>query len=138
MRRDAANGITVAIYRALTTVPAHALLSVIMGYYVGRAKFAPDAAAQRQLLWRALLLPIFAHGLYDSLLLSTEQIVTPARWVFAISTWALVAMLWVVGVHMIRYAQPQSPFKRPNPLLQPVAALTGTDMSCPQCGAPLK
>ena len=57
-----------AVLRALTAVPNHACLGAIMGYFVGRAKFAPTG--RRGLFARALLLPVALHTLYDFPLLT--------------------------------------------------------------------
>lgn len=59
----------IAILRALTAVPGHALLGAIMGFYVARAHFEPHHAGK--MLASALLVPILLHGLYDWGLLAT-------------------------------------------------------------------
>ena len=61
-------GIGTGIMRAFTAVPAHALFSGIMGYYIGLAKFRKKD--QKKLLKKGLLFGVFFHGLYDFLLLS--------------------------------------------------------------------
>jgi RsiW-degrading membrane proteinase PrsW (M82 family) len=53
----------VAIVRAFTSVPCHAFLGAIMGYFVARAKFGKGG--RRWNLGLALALPILLHGLYD-------------------------------------------------------------------------
>ncbi|MEW5725188.1 MAG: PrsW family glutamic-type intramembrane protease, partial [Thermodesulfobacteriota bacterium] len=45
-------GLGVAVMRAVTAVPSHALMGAIMGYYVGRARFAP--LGRRALTFKAL------------------------------------------------------------------------------------
>ena len=52
-----------AVMRGLTAVPNHACLGAIMGYFVGRAKFA--VTGRGALLARALLVPALFHALYD-------------------------------------------------------------------------
>ncbi|AOM82785.1 glutamic-type intramembrane protease PrsW [Salisediminibacterium beveridgei] len=56
------NGLETAIYRALFPVTVHALVGVLMGYYVGAAKFNFRFKAIYLLL--ALLIPAFFHGMY--------------------------------------------------------------------------
>lgn len=56
-------GLSVAILRALTSVPAHAMMGAVMGYYVGLCWVKPRQS--RILLVSALLFPIMLHGLYD-------------------------------------------------------------------------
>ncbi len=57
-----------ALIRAVTAVPLHATASGLMGYYVGRARFArsqeEEMALRRRGLWTAVLI----HGGYDFLL----------------------------------------------------------------------
>jgi len=55
-------GVTTAVLRAFTAVPAHATFGIIMGYYMGKAKFA-DNRMKYNLL--GLLLAIVFHGTYD-------------------------------------------------------------------------
>lgn len=63
-------GTSVGFLRAFTAVPAHALFSGIMGYYVGRAKFAKTKAKEQSLFRRALIIGVLFHGLYDFFLMS--------------------------------------------------------------------
>ena len=64
-------GMGVALLRALTAVPGHAFTGAVMGYYVGRARFAP--AGEPRQLWLALLVPMLLHGLYDFPLLVLKR-----------------------------------------------------------------
>ncbi len=63
-------GWPVAVSRALTSVPAHALFGAVMGLQVARAKFEPGRS--RSHLKQALLWPVLLHGLYDAPLLSAR------------------------------------------------------------------
>lgn len=63
-------GVTVALSRAYTAVPAHAMFGVLMGYYLGLAKFSEKPLLVSKYLKYALLVPIFFHGLYDFILMS--------------------------------------------------------------------
>ena len=65
-------GVAVAVARGLTAVPIHAALGVIMGEYFGRARFA-EGAERRRLLWRAWLVPMALHGLYDLPLMTMHR-----------------------------------------------------------------
>jgi RsiW-degrading membrane proteinase PrsW (M82 family) len=62
-------GMSTAIIRAVTAVPAHALFAVAMGYYLGIAKFAKPEYRQKY-LWLGFIIPILLHGIYDFILLS--------------------------------------------------------------------
>jgi RsiW-degrading membrane proteinase PrsW (M82 family) len=57
-----------ALTRAVTAIPLHATASGLMGYYVGRAKFAPSPRMEIALIKRGLRVAIFVHGTYDFLL----------------------------------------------------------------------
>jgi RsiW-degrading membrane proteinase PrsW (M82 family) len=61
-------GIGVAVMRALTAVPSHATEGAIMGYFVGRAKFAP--AGRAGLILTGFISAVVLHGFYDFPLLS--------------------------------------------------------------------
>lgn len=60
-------GFHTAIVRSFTAVPAHALFSVAMGYYLGIAKFAKPKYRQRY-KWLGFLTPVILHGIYDFIL----------------------------------------------------------------------
>jgi len=64
-------GIQLALLRAFTAVPMHALASGMMGYYVGRAKFAADPDRERSLFRKGLWSAIVIHGLYDFILFAS-------------------------------------------------------------------
>jgi RsiW-degrading membrane proteinase PrsW (M82 family) len=53
------------IPRAVLAVPAHAFFAVIMGYYLGLAKFCADRKLEQANIYMGLSLAILAHGLYD-------------------------------------------------------------------------
>lgn len=56
-------GIGTAITRMFLSVPAHGCFGVIMGYYVGLAKFNLDR--KRSLISRGFLLAVLFHGAFD-------------------------------------------------------------------------
>lgn len=55
-------GYEVAVLRAFTAVPAHATFAILMGYYMGKAKFSNNRV---QLNLIGLVLAITFHGAYD-------------------------------------------------------------------------
>jgi len=65
-------GLSTAILRAFTAVPAHATFAVAMGYYVGLAKFNPEKSKMYQII--GVSLAVIFHGFYDFFLMSQEQI----------------------------------------------------------------
>jgi RsiW-degrading membrane proteinase PrsW (M82 family) len=75
-------GIGVAILRAFTAVPMHAVASGMMGFYIGQAKFASDKHKERSFLYKGLWIAILIHGFYDFFLFVTP--VLGNIWGFAI------------------------------------------------------
>lgn len=65
-------GLGVAVIRALTAVPNHAVFGAIMGYYLVLHHFRPDRRALY--LAQALAVPIVLHGLYDLPLMVADRL----------------------------------------------------------------
>jgi len=55
-------GLSVALLRAITAIPAHATFGIIMGYFMGIAKFSNNKVKWNLI---GLLLAIVFHGTYD-------------------------------------------------------------------------
>ena len=55
-------GVKVGFLRAFTAVPAHATFGVLMGYFMGQAKFSENRV-QKNII--GLLIATFFHGAYD-------------------------------------------------------------------------
>lgn len=89
-------GISVGYLRAFTAVPAHAMFSGIMGFYLGQAKFAKPAQRQK-LFRRGLLAGVFFHGLYDFLLMSGVPILI-------LLAFPLLAYMWFILHRAIKKA----------------------------------
>lgn len=94
------------IYRALLPVSGHAMFGVIMGYHLGRAKFDPERR-KRHLLY-SLLLPIFWHGLFDYILLTTKT-----YWIWFMVP--LMSYLWVRSLWKVHRANATSPLRVVQP-----------------------
>jgi protease PrsW len=115
-------GIGTGILRALMAVPAHALFGVLMGYFIGRAKFAPSF--QRPLLIAlGLFTATAAHAIYDFCLLSRNVYLL-------LSVFPFLLLLWGVVILMARKAAHDSPFKF-NP--QKENTPPGQGYHCPAC-----
>jgi RsiW-degrading membrane proteinase PrsW (M82 family) len=56
-------GFTTGIMRLFTAVPAHAAFGILMGYFLGKAKFTHRKNVYLSLI--ALLIPTLFHGSYD-------------------------------------------------------------------------
>lgn len=79
-------GMHVGIERAFFSVPGHAAYAVIMGYYMGRAKF-DTAGRSRILLATGLVLAIVTHGLFDLGLMMRSDVglfITAIAFLFAV------------------------------------------------------
>jgi RsiW-degrading membrane proteinase PrsW (M82 family) len=57
------DGFIVALTRMFTAVPAHFSFGVIMGYYVGLAKFLPER--RFEMMFKGVLFATLWHGAYD-------------------------------------------------------------------------
>lgn len=62
---------SVAITRAILSVPAHMLFGVSMGYYLSFSKFAKTKKIRNKYLILSLVIPILLHGAYDYILMSS-------------------------------------------------------------------
>ncbi|MEZ4774271.1 MAG: PrsW family glutamic-type intramembrane protease [Bacteroidia bacterium] len=58
-------GLETGLLRMFTAVPAHAVFGVIMGYFVGRAKFLGETGNPYTERMKGLLGAVLLHGLYD-------------------------------------------------------------------------
>jgi len=84
-------GVQIGILRAVLAVPAHALFSGIMGYYIGRAKFEKTPWDARNALWKGFGLAVLYHGLYDFFLLSESWL------------WICIVPLMVFMIVQLKY-----------------------------------
>lgn len=91
-------GVSTGILRAFTAVPAHALFSGIMGYYIGVAKFTKGKENRKKLFRKGLILGVFFHGLYDFLLMSGIPLLI-------LSVLPLLIYMWFVLNRAIKQAQ---------------------------------
>lgn len=95
-------GVTTGVLRMFTAIPAHATFAVLMGYFLGKAKFAH----QKVILYSitALLVASFFHGVYDYFWFVSF---VPGIWIGALIS-LLVAFLF--SRQAIRIHQQASPF----------------------------
>jgi len=78
-------GLHVGFLRAITAVPFHAIMGIIMGFYLGQAKF--DRYFKSENIIKAFLLPFVFHGVYDFCLMS-ENVIFLLLWIpFLIYLW---------------------------------------------------
>lgn len=96
-------GLSVALLRMFTAVPAHASFGVIMGYYVGLAWQHKDQSFQY--LTRGLLVAILLHGVYDFFLIQQNF---PA---FALFSFIGLFISVRLALKAIKTHQQNSPFR---------------------------
>lgn len=91
-------GVTVAVVRALTAVPAHFCFAVIMGYFFAFAKFRRRKRCRY--MFMAWFAPVVFHGLYDFILmyagLLDESDPTMASWL-AGAFFIFFLILWKIA-----------------------------------------
>ncbi|GIN38207.1 MULTISPECIES: glutamic-type intramembrane protease PrsW [Heyndrickxia] len=90
-----ADGVGTAFGRALLPVSSHALFGVIMGYYLGKAKFSLDRKMKQALIY-SFTIPLLLHGFYDYILLSKT------KWIYYIIPFML--FLWWLGLKKVKQA----------------------------------
>ena len=100
-------GITIAIVRMFTAVPAHATFAAMMGYYLGKAKFEHKKGF---MAIYGLLAATFFHGAYDYFWFISF---VPGIWIGAIAS--LAVGVWL-SRKAIRIHQDASPFQIQAPL----------------------
>jgi RsiW-degrading membrane proteinase PrsW (M82 family) len=96
------SGMQTAIMRSLTAVPAHALFGVTMGYYLGIARMYDEL--RKPYLWKALLIPILLHGIYDFILM------VEIGWLLTLFV-PYVAVLYILGMKKMKVLSNASIYK---------------------------
>lgn len=82
-------GFGIGILRAVISVPAHALFSGIMGFYIGKAKFAKTSGQTTKLILIGFAYGVFYHGLFDFLLFTQTALM-----------FLVIPLLVVMGLHL--------------------------------------
>ncbi|MDC3415399.1 glutamic-type intramembrane protease PrsW [Aquibacillus salsiterrae] len=92
-----ANGIEFAFARALFPVSSHALFGVIMGYYMGKAKFERRTKKMMITIFIALIIPAILHGAYDFILATITS-----NWLYILIPFMIG--LWINGLRKVKLA----------------------------------
>ena len=98
-------GINVALLRMFLSVPAHAAFAVIMGYFVGMAKFESNPGQKFMFLNTGLGAAVLAHGLYDFFIMQENY---PFLAFFTLGTFVIAV---VISFRMIKTHVENSPHK---------------------------
>ena len=94
-------GVHIALWRALLPVSSHGLFGVIMGYYIGYAKFTHK---KKRWLMIALLSAATLHGIYDHLM-SIHSL-----WTYLVIPFMII--LWWIALRKIKQLN-----QKPDPWL---------------------
>lgn len=117
-------GFGVGVMRAFLAVPAHAFDGVVMGYFLGEAKFAGTVRRSHFLSAVGLGLAVLAHGVYDFIVftIARRPLMIVNLVVFAVLTWVLFfeatrhqAAKSPRGHPALADSQPEPPAARPDP-----------------------
>jgi len=95
-------GTSTGILRAFTAVPGHAIFGIVMGYYLGIAKFHKEIRSINIVL--AFFMPFLLHGIYDFILFAENG------WLLLLFIPYLIYM-WRVGFRNLKKHSDESPFK---------------------------
>jgi len=93
-----------AIARMFTAIPLHALAGVLMGYFLGKAKF--DKFNEKTLIVKGLLSAIILHTAYDYFLLQDNSNLV-------IFSFVSLVVAFYIAKKSIKKSRSRSPFK-PN------------------------
>jgi RsiW-degrading membrane proteinase PrsW (M82 family) len=95
------HGLGTTVLRLFTAVPLHATCGIIMGFYIGLAKFRPGPA---KYLLLGILLATLVHGAYDFFLFQQDY---PALIIMAFVSLSVAVL---ISFFAIRSHQKRSPF----------------------------
>ena len=114
------SALVTGVMRALLSVPGHFLFAVIMGYFLGMAKFRPQE--RRKYLTLSLVCPMLAHGLFDYLLmlssaLSENDMGLIGAGMFFIFIYLDIKM-WKIGIKNIAKMQENSRIEHNNEIFR--------------------
>lgn len=85
------SGIQTAIIRMFMAIPAHATFAILMGYFMGKAKFSSNK--KRTLMLVGILWSVFFHGSYDFFLFLQDATMVVKPTVTILLTFGAVASL---------------------------------------------
>lgn len=66
------HGLDVALLRAFTSLPLHAVATGIMGYYIGQARFSGNSNIEFKLIIKGFVIAVIIHGFYNFLIFGIE------------------------------------------------------------------
>jgi RsiW-degrading membrane proteinase PrsW (M82 family) len=99
------NSMQVGILRAFTAVPGHTIFGIVMGFYLGLARFSEKDRGKW--LLRAFIVPFLLHGVYDFLIMSGHP-------VLLLTFIPFLVYMYRVGLRRMRELNQQSVFNPVN------------------------
>lgn len=95
-----------AFGRALFATPGHFLFGVVMGYFLGRARFARSASFRQVFMLAGWLAAVLLHGTYDFLLMQGDATADlSVRMLLTLAFYGFDWLMWRIGVKRIRMMQ---------------------------------
>lgn len=89
----------IALLRMFTAVPGHAAFAVLMGYFVGLARFEQNPNNRIFLLVLGYLVPVISHGLYDFFLFQ-QNYAALAIFAFVVLGGSIAFSIHLIGKHV--------------------------------------
>jgi RsiW-degrading membrane proteinase PrsW (M82 family) len=120
-------GIATGIMRAVSAIPLHTFTGVIMGYFIGIARFAPTPGRRNRNIAAGFLIALAIHAVYDTFVLSE----TPA----ALLMIPVVIALFIMGIIFLRKGRASSARRWGKTPPQPVPAPGASPVSPPAADA---
>ncbi|MBP5259473.1 MAG: PrsW family intramembrane metalloprotease [Paludibacteraceae bacterium] len=97
---------SVAVARSLFSTPGHFLFGVVMGYFLGRARFARSASFRQVFMLAGWLAAVLLHGTYDFLLMQGDATADlSVRMLLTLAFYGFDWLMWRIGVKRIRMMQ---------------------------------
>ena len=117
---DFGTALHTGVIRALLSVPGHFLFAVIMGYFLGMAKFKPDQRGKYLML--SLLCPMLAHGLFDYLIMLSSALTENNMELIGIGLYVIFIYfdikMWKIGLKQISKMQERSRIEHNNEIFR--------------------
>ncbi len=95
-------GYGVAITRAFTSVPCHAIFGMFIGYYIAKWRFSENKSSY--IFFKGLLIAIVLHGLYDTPLLIQKYVIEMEYNVSPFFYFITNIVSWFIIIRIFRYA----------------------------------
>jgi RsiW-degrading membrane proteinase PrsW (M82 family) len=108
------------VLRALLSVPGHFLFAVIMGYFLGMAKFKPDQRTKYLIL--SMLCPMLAHGIFDHLIMLSSALTENNMELIGAGLYFIFIYfdikMWKIGIKQITKMQERSRVEHNNEIFR--------------------